>query len=278
MVEGSFEDLYKLTGEDFYASIEEQYGKNVVKILRYHDIDSYLVLGNIHEDEILNVFELPNDENSSNELISLKKEICTFTDGKVSLKIGTKGKVILLLQSAHVVVKKKKAQLLSEKKANQLDKFQSPSLANNCISEINIKEFYASIEQSLTKMLASINNKIHGIVIAEISSADFKIDVKCINDEVIPNCFVECICGDRIRLYYRRNNFQLSNLSKHVKSTYNKSKLKVNDQTREIDDSEFSNEIMIDDECSEQDDESSSRNDINNDNTLDSTSVTKKIK
>ncbi|CAF5136885.1 unnamed protein product, partial [Rotaria magnacalcarata] len=78
MVEEDIEELYKLTGEDFYASIEEQYGKNVGKILRYHDIDSYCILGETHENQLLDLFEKFNDENSSDELVALKKEICNF--------------------------------------------------------------------------------------------------------------------------------------------------------------------------------------------------------
>ena len=86
--------------------------KNVVKILRYHDVDSYCILGNADENSLLNVFEKPNDENASDELIDLKKEICNFINDKWSLKIGTKGKMILLINSARVIARKKKITII----------------------------------------------------------------------------------------------------------------------------------------------------------------------
>ncbi|CAM4851621.1 unnamed protein product, partial [Rotaria magnacalcarata] len=53
MVEEDIEELYKLTGEEFYTSIEEQYEKNVGKILRYYDIDSYCILSETRENQLL---------------------------------------------------------------------------------------------------------------------------------------------------------------------------------------------------------------------------------
>lgn len=97
MIEEEVEDLLQLTSEEFYNSIEKQYGKNGEQILRYHDIDSCYILADVDEHEIINVFEESNNEYSSDDLIALKKEPCNFIGEKVSLKVATKGKTITLL-------------------------------------------------------------------------------------------------------------------------------------------------------------------------------------
>jgi hypothetical protein len=73
MIEEEVEDLLQLTGEEFYNSIEKQYGKNGEQILRYNDIDSCYILADVDEHEIINVFEESNNEYSSDDLIALKK-------------------------------------------------------------------------------------------------------------------------------------------------------------------------------------------------------------
>ncbi|CAF3581135.1 unnamed protein product [Rotaria socialis] len=283
MVEEDIEELYKLTGEDFYTSIEEQYGKNVGKILRYHDIDSYCILGEARENQLLDLFEKFNDENSSDELIALKKEICNFIDEKVSVKIGTKGKIILLLQSAHKIVRTKKAKILSEKRSNRLNKHRSPSSTNNSSnSDIDVKEFCTSIGRSIIKLLTNLNNTIHGVVLTNVSLNDFIIDVKFTDDDNAPYGLVQCICGDKVRLYYRKNGFQVSNFSKHLKSTHNKSTFMTNKQIQPADDPQFSNNMVLGDEelekseSSTNDDSGNGHVSMNSDNSLDGASVTRK--
>ncbi|CAF5107816.1 unnamed protein product, partial [Rotaria sp. Silwood1] len=56
------EKLCKLTGKDVFEHIEQQYGKLVEKVLKYHDIDNYLILGGAHQNDIFDIFEQPNDE------------------------------------------------------------------------------------------------------------------------------------------------------------------------------------------------------------------------
>jgi hypothetical protein len=94
MDNSQIEQIITFTGENFYQHIQEQYGKNVEKILRFHDLDNYLILGEINKPELLEIFEKPDDENSTIELIDLKKEICNTFQGNISLKIGTKNLVI----------------------------------------------------------------------------------------------------------------------------------------------------------------------------------------
>jgi hypothetical protein len=115
MIEEEIENLSELTGEEFYNSIEKQYGKNVEKILRYHDIDNCHILTGVNENEIIGVFEEPNNEYSSDELIALKKELCHFIGEKVSLKVGTKGKMITLLRSIRDYYRKKSSNIVGRK-------------------------------------------------------------------------------------------------------------------------------------------------------------------
>ena len=51
MDNGDVEPLINLTVERFYLHIQEQYGNLVEKILRYHDIDSYMILGQVGKSE-----------------------------------------------------------------------------------------------------------------------------------------------------------------------------------------------------------------------------------
>ena len=79
-----------LVGESFYKLIQEKCGMYVEKVLRYHDIDSYLLLGDADEREIIDTIEKANDSTSSSDLLRLKSELCNVLEGKVSMKIGTK--------------------------------------------------------------------------------------------------------------------------------------------------------------------------------------------
>ena len=266
MVEDEIDDLLELTGEDFYRSVEGQYGRNVQKILRYHDIDSYFILGGVNEVELFDVFEKPHDENSSEELISLKKEICNFTNEKILLKIGTKGKVVLLLKLAHDIARTRKAQSLSERKSNRSHKSRSHSTSTNSSSnaEINSETSYAYMDRSIMKLLRKINNIIHGVTFSNLSSDKFKIDISCTSDDAKPVCFIHCICGEPIRLYKRKNRYQLSNLSKHFKSTYNKENFIENNKHQDTHNSEYSTDMVVGDDNTGKEDESSFIDDIDN--------------
>ena len=73
-----------------------------------------MILDQVGKSELIDLFEKPDDENSTIELINLKKEICNIFHDSTSLKIGTKNKIIALLKPCHNIVKKKKLQLSYE--------------------------------------------------------------------------------------------------------------------------------------------------------------------
>ncbi|CAF3364315.1 unnamed protein product [Rotaria sp. Silwood2] len=126
MDNNQIEHLFTFTGENFYQRIQEHYGKNVEKILRFHDIDNYSILNKVSKNELLEIFEKPNDEYSTFELINLKKEVCNTFERTISLKIGTKNKMILLLKSASDIIKRK-SQFASYTRSSQMDKYRSTS-------------------------------------------------------------------------------------------------------------------------------------------------------
>ena len=149
------EQLINLTAEGFYLHIQEQYGNLVEKVLRYHDIDSYMILGQVGKSELIDLFEKPNDENSTVELINLKKETCNISHDSISLKIGTKNKIIALLKSCRDIVKKKKLQLSYQARLNRLDKCRSTSSSstNNSASdsETSFEQYHKSLKESITQ-------------------------------------------------------------------------------------------------------------------------------
>ena len=244
-----FHQYLTLAGGSFYSHIEEKYGKNVEKILRYHDVDSYLILGKTNKHELLDVLEKIDDSNSSIELNELKKEVCNTFNGKISLKIGTKNKLDTLLKSAHDTVKLNKSQMMNQTKLNQLDEHRSASLSNDgntSDSEISLTKHTTLVNESVSKLLTTIKYNIHGTINANISANDFEVIVKDLNDQSEPICIIQCVCGDRIKLYLRNNRFQLSNLQKHLKIVNKKSSSFTNDIDQAIDDQEYSNQINID--------------------------------
>ena len=109
-----FQEHLIYAGDRFYLHIEEKYGKNVQKILRYHDIDSYLILGETNKHESLDVFENIDDLIFSTELNKLKKEVCHTFNCKTSLKVGMKNKMDNLLKSAHDIAKLRKSQMKNQ--------------------------------------------------------------------------------------------------------------------------------------------------------------------
>ncbi|CAF3000819.1 unnamed protein product [Rotaria sp. Silwood2] len=261
MLSDQIEELWNLTGEDFYKSIEEQYGKNVEKILKYHDIDSYLILAGADEHEILDIFEQPNDQYSSDEIICLKKEICHVLEGKFTLKVGTKGKIVLLLKSTRDIINSKRKNRLSSKIASNLvDKHRSSSsstISDTNGDETNSKEYYTIVKRSITNLLTNVKNNVHGIIHENISINNFKINITTISDTAAPTCSIQCICGDRVKLFYRNNGFQISNLAKHFKYTYDKSRLVINNTNQDIDSLPASNEMDLGDQVLHEDNEAS---------------------
>ncbi|CAM4849753.1 unnamed protein product [Rotaria magnacalcarata] len=159
MDNNELEQLITLTGERFYELIEEQYGKSVRKFLQYHDIDCYSILSQIDKHELIDIFEKPNDENSTSELINLKKEICNISHESISLKIGTINKIILLLKSSQDIVKKRRLQSVYEARLKRLDKRRSTTSSSSSTnnsgsdSENNLGKYHALLEESITQLL-----------------------------------------------------------------------------------------------------------------------------
>lgn len=229
--------LINLTGEDFFKHIEQQYGKLVTKILKYNDIDRYTILNHIDKHQLIDFFEKPIDEYCTDELLNLKKEICNISQGSITLKVGTKTKIKSLLKSTQFIIKKKKKQVLSEVQSNRLDNQQlSLSSTNNSSSDNEPSEenYRSNIEESMGRLLKSVDFKIHGTIYTDISVKDFKVIIENISNYIAPTCLVECICNERIRLYLKNNRFQLSNFTKHVKLIKNKSTLSNNDENQQM--------------------------------------------
>ncbi|CAF1482488.1 unnamed protein product [Rotaria sordida] len=255
------EQLIAFSGETFYQHVQEHYGKNVEKILRFHDIDNYLILSGTSTQELLEIFEKPNDENATRELIYLKTEICNISEGKILLKIGTKNKMILLLKSAQNIVKKRKRQFTDQTKFNRLNKHRSTSSSLNTSSsdsETNMKKYATSIQESIGKILTNMKNHIHRRTYVNISANDFGIMIEDIDDQSVPRCSVQCICGDRIKLFFNHNRFQLSNLIKHLRNDNNGLKFLMKNTSQGIDDQKGIDEMDQMDV-----DEESSRNENN---------------
>ncbi|CAF1416682.1 unnamed protein product [Adineta steineri] len=249
MDDNEFQQFLTLFGESFYQHIEKVYGKFIEKILRYHDIDNYVVLGETDKHEILDILEKPNDTNTSEELINLKKEVCHIIQEITSLKIGTKNKLISLLKLAQDVVNKKKLLLMSQTRLNRLNKSRSTSSSSNSNTsdtEINLKKYSTFINESISKLLTSIKNNIHGFTNTNITAKDFKVMIEHINDRSEPICNIHCVCGDRIKLYLRNDRFQLSNLQKHFKIINNKVPILINNNNQQTDDLQDSDQIDID--------------------------------
>ncbi|UJR19053.1 hypothetical protein I4U23_022184 [Adineta vaga] len=216
------DELLALKEEHFFLHIEETYGQFVKKILRYHDIDNYTILSKTDRSELIDFFENPNDENATEEFINLKKEICYITQGSISLKSGTKNKILVLLKFTQDIMKKKKLQFASQARLNQSKKHRSQSSSlstDNYSSDSEDSETYhhMSIKESIRKLLANLNNNIHGTNSVNLSVDNFKIIIESADDNSTRICSIQCICGDRIKLYAKNNRFQTSNFAKHLK-------------------------------------------------------------
>jgi hypothetical protein len=251
MENNDIDHLISLTGEQFFVHIEQKYGKSVGKILRYHDIDDYVNLGKVGKRELIDLFEQPDDENITSELSNLKKEICNIYKDSISLKIGTKNKVILLLKSTQSIIKKKNLQLKSQTQSQRVSIYQSTSSSSNSNftdsdNEFNLKKCYAAVKESISNLLTHLQNNIHGINYTDVSAKNFNIFIEKKQDNILPVCSIRCICGDKIKLYSKNNRFQVSNFMKHLKKNINKPRILINHSSEDSDDSEIQSQMDLD--------------------------------
>ncbi|CAF4261615.1 unnamed protein product [Rotaria magnacalcarata] len=91
---------------------------------------------------------------------------------------------------------------------------------------------------SIKQLLRSEPNNIHDTTYTNVSANDFKVIIGNTSDCITPACSVQCICDDRIKLYLKNYRFQLSNLTKHLKTINHKSPLIVNNKNQDLDDPE----------------------------------------
>ena len=221
------EQLITLSGENFYELVREQYGEKVEKILRFHDIDDYVLLHRITEQQLFEIFEKPNNENDLRELIDLKKEVCNIYEGKTVLKIGTKNKIIALLKSSRDIVKKNKRQLTSKAKLDRLNNYLSSSSSiDSDLTDAgaDMKKYALPIENSIEKILANMQYNVHGDTSTRVTANDFEVIIEMKDGHPLPSCYVQCVCGDRIKLFFNYNRFQLSNFIKHLRNSNDRSK------------------------------------------------------
>lgn len=225
MADIQMEDPVTLSGESFYRMINDRYGRSVEQILRFFDIDSYLILATVREYHIFDILEKPNDNNTSEEAMRLKKEVCCFIDDNVSLKIGTRRKMILLLKDAHSLSKgDKRLRFVSASLSNRhgVQRLNNQSAMtqddDSNANDIDLEQHRTIIERNLINALIRMKNSIHGITRADVTYKDFKIGLDE-SDEAGENlCWIQCICGNRVKLFLRNKRFQFSNFVKHLKN------------------------------------------------------------
>jgi hypothetical protein len=182
---------------------------------------------------------------------NLKKEICNIYKDSISLKIGTKNKIILLLKSIQSIIKKKNLQLKSQTQSQRVDTYQSTSASSSSNlsdndDEFNLKKCYAAVEKSISNLLTHLHNNIHGINYTDVSAKDFNIVIEKKRDNILPICSIQCICGDKIKLYFKNNRFQVSNFMKHLKKNINKPRILMNDSSEDSDDPEVQSQMDLD--------------------------------
>ncbi|CAF1456819.1 unnamed protein product [Rotaria sordida] len=237
----NFEHLLNLVGENFYVHIQENFGKNVEKVLRFHDIDNFTLLGGIDEHQLIDIFEKPNDSTSSSQLVQLKYEICNLSEEIVSMKIGTKNKLIVLLKSIKDILKKKKQKTTQQAQLNRTSEHRSTSPSNNSSTtnlEISHEEHHSYINQSIEKLLEIMKYNIHGITDTNISANNFQVIIENPDDYSEPTCSIKCICKDRIKLYQKNKHFQISNLQKHLKTMKKNLSISIGNDNQQTEDSE----------------------------------------
>ncbi|CAF1621348.1 unnamed protein product [Rotaria magnacalcarata] len=100
---------------------------------------------------------------------------------------------------------------------------------------------------SIKQLLRSEPNNIHDTTYTNVSANDFKVIIGNTSDCITPACSVQCICDDRIKLYLKNYRFQLSNLTKHLKTINHKSPLIVNNKNQDLDDPEVLDQTDLDD-------------------------------
>jgi hypothetical protein len=126
-----------------------------------------------------------------------------------------------------------------------LDQHQSTSSSstngNDSDMENNFGNYHRSIEESIDKLLIKLNKNIHGSTYTNISMKNFKISVEHTNNLFVPICSVQCVCGDQ---------FQLSNLVKHLKTINDKRPFIISNGNEELDDVQLSNQTDFDNQVS----------------------------
>ena len=160
--------------------------------------------------------------------------------GTISLKIGTKNKRITLLNVANDITKKRKSESAANARLRRIDKKRSTSSSStgnisSSDSEMTINKYITSIKKWIEKLLVNINNHVHGNILINITATDFEVIVDSTNGQSMPTCFIQCSCGDRVKLCFHYTRFQLSNLIKHLKTVNNRSTSIINNKTHEID-------------------------------------------
>ena len=71
------------------------------------------------------------------------------------------------------------------------------------------------MKESITQLLTQLTS-IHDGTYTNVTVNDFKVIIENRNDYVVPVCSMQCLCGDRIKLYLKNQRFQLSNFKKHL--------------------------------------------------------------
>lgn len=240
------DQLIALSGEHFYRYIDENYGKLVVKILRYYDIDSYSLLKKINLQQLIEPFEKPDNDNCTDELINLKKETCTVLNESISLKLGTKEKLKFLLNSAHDILKEKQSRIRLERKNNRISQNRSSTSSTDDNGTMNEQaaQYKKSINESIRMLLVKINGNIHGGAFTNVSVASLEINLQCTSSSQIPACSIRCIGGSFIKLYFKQRSFQLSNLFKHFIGVISTRTLSSDSESEEINQSQQMNQLQ----------------------------------
>ena len=152
-------------------------------------------------------------------------------DGEVALKLGIKNKIAMLAKCARSIMRKgtktrKSAVLSSTLTSTESDeqRTSSSAAANHSSSSIDLDDgtdlerHRTVVVKAISKALSSRKIIIHGVPYTNLTANDFKVifDQEDEFDQI--QCFVECRCGHRVKLFMRTNTFQLSNFLKHIRT------------------------------------------------------------
>jgi len=188
------------------------------------------VLSKIKANQITAMFEKSSDNNAtSDDIIALKKEVCLTIDGVVTLKIGIKNKIDILLKSARDMAKKMTTRksmvptstIESIRQDKQRSTWSSTSATTDGNSDVDdetdIERHREVVTKAIVQALKNTKNFVHGVEHARLAAKDFKIIFDKTAEDGQITCLVECLCGLRVKLFMRADKFQGSNFSKHIK-------------------------------------------------------------